>query len=359
MNSIVEKEEIKTRKFAETNGLSLAMIEEEIENIYNDLNPDDFDSDEARKIRAIRRGRGAFRKQASQLRQAQEGMIVFRYRDFSFDRDQYNRAMAAEIKTGREQAIKDGFMNKNGQPLYIYGRNKGEVIEKPSANGSAAGYFCVIDKKTQKEVIKPKYFAISERVVNDAIPVCQIGQIAASVGKDANKKFQYTKDKMVWFNASTIDDEHRAPYSEEDLSVILTDFDKAFGDLVPKLTTYEELLDYGEEHCQRKGKDDKHQFDFCFIPGVISSIDTPETEYENVRVNIEFTDYETDETYYVSVFLPPGHLKGLYMEEGSIGICALQAYNFSSDIDDPYWHLGGFLCAKDGVSVEKFFGVEE
>ena len=358
MNSIVEKEKIKTENFAETNGLSLAMIQDEIENIYSNLDPNDFESDEERMIRAIRRGRGAFRRQASQLKNAQDGMIVCRFRDYSFDRDQYNRAMAAEIKTGREQAIKDGLMNEDGQPLYIYGMNKGKVIQKPKANGSAAGYFCIMDKKTQQEIVKPKYIAINDRLVNEKVPVCQIGQIAASVGKSAAKNFPYTKEKMVWLNANSLNDTYKAPYSEEDLSVILTDWDKAFGDAIPKLTSFEELLDYGEEHCQRKGKDDPHQFDFCFIPGIISSINTPETEYENIRVNIEFTDYETDETHYIGVYLPPGHLKGLHMEEGSVGICVLQAYNFTSDIDDPYWHLGGFLCAKDNVSVEKFFGVE-
>lgn len=358
MNSIVEKEKAKTVKFAEDHGLSLSMIEDEIETIYEKLNPEDFDSDDDRKIRAIRRGRGVFRRKASQLGKAQEGMIVFRYRDYSFDRDQYNRALAEEIKTGREEAIKNGFINKNGEPLYQYGNSKGKVIKSPKANGSAVGYFCTIDKKTNKEIIEPKYIAINERLVNDKIPVCQMGKIAGSVGKSATKDFPFTKDKTVWFNASTIDDEHKAPYSKEELAVILTDWDKAFGDKVPKIATYEELLDYGDEHCLRKG-DKKHQFDFCFVPGIISSIDTPETEYESTRVNIEFSDYDEGKTHYVSVFLSPGQLKGLCMEEGSIGICALQAYNFSSDLDDPYWHLGGFLCAKDDVPIEEFFGIED
>lgn len=358
MNSIIKKEKVKTKIFAEANGLSFAMIEDEIENIYNSLNPDDFESDDARKVRAIRRGRGAFKKQASQLKRAQDGVIVFRFRDYAFDRDQYNMAKSTEKRFGREQAIQKGFLNKEGEPIYQYGMNKGKVIEAPRANGSAVGYFCTIDKKTQKEVIKPKYFAISEKIVNDEIPVCQMSKIAGNIGKTANKNFPYTKDKMIWLNATSLDNDHKAPYSEEDLSVILTDFDKAFGDFVPKLTSFEELLDYGDECCNRNTKNDPHQFDFCFIPGVISEIGTPETEYDDIKVSIEFVDYETNETHYITMYLPKGQVKGLHMEEGSIGICALQAYSFN-DHDDPRWHLGGFLCAKDDVDVEKFFGVEE
>ena len=356
MNSIVEKEKSKTLKFAEKYGLSKAMVETEIENMYNSLKPDDFASDDERMIRAIRRSRGAFRRKAQQLAKAQEGMIVFRGQDYDWDRRQYNQAMAEEAKNGRDEAIKKGLMNKEGQPIYQYGQDKGKVIKSPSANGNAVGYFCVIDNKTKKEVIQPKFIAINDRLVEDNIPVCQIGQIAGAKGKSSNKDFPYSKDKTVWYKASTIDDDHKAPYSKEELSVILTDWDKAFGEKIPKLTSFEELLDYGEEHCRRKSKDE-HLYDFCFIPGIISSIDKPETEYENIRVNIEFTDYESDEIHYISVYLPPGHLKGLSMEEGSAGICVLQAYNFTSDVDDPYWHLGGFLNARDDVSVEEFFGV--
>ena len=152
MNSIVEKEKTKTLKFAEKYGLSEAMIETEIENIYNSLKPDDFASDDDRMIRAIRRGRGAFRRKAQQLAKAQEGMIVFRGQDYDWDRRQYNQAMAEEAKNGRDEAIKKGLMNKEGQPIYQYGQDKGKVIKSPSANGNAVGYFCVIDNKTKKKL---------------------------------------------------------------------------------------------------------------------------------------------------------------------------------------------------------------
>lgn len=353
MNSIVEKEKSKTIKYAKKYGLSQAMIETEIQNIYNSLNPSDFNSDDDRMIRAIRRGRGAFRRKAQQLSQAQEGMIVFRLPDYDWDRRQYNQAMAEEAKNGREEAIDKGLMNENGQPIYQYGNDKGKVIKAPTANGNAVGYFCTLDKKTDKEIITPKFIAINDRVVDDLIPVCQIGQIAGSEGNTVNKDFPYSKEKTVWYNASTIDDEHKAPYSKEDLSVILTDWNKAFSD-IPKLTSFNDLLKYGKEHCRKKSKD-KHLYDFCFIPGIISSIDKPETEYENIRVNIEFEDDENDEISYIGVYLPPGHIKGLSMEEGSLGICVLQAYNFKDD-DNIYWHLGGFLNAQDDVSIEEFFG---
>ena len=53
-------------------------------------------------------------------------------------------------------------------------------------------------------------------MVEDNIPVCQIGQIAGTKGKSSNKDFPYSKDKTVWYNASTIDDDHKAPYSKEE-----------------------------------------------------------------------------------------------------------------------------------------------
>ena len=358
MNSIVEKEKARTAKYAEKYGLSQTMIETEIQNIYNSLNPKDFASDDARMLRAIKRGRGAFRRKAQQLANAQEGMIVFRSQDYDWDRRQFNYAMAEEAKNGREEAIKKGLMNDDGQPIYQFGSDKGKPIFKPAANGNAVGYICTIDKKTKKEVVKPKFFGISERLVEENIPVCQMGQIAAKEGEKVNKDFPYSNDKTMWYRVSTLDDEHISPYSKEELSVIIEDWDKAFGEKIPKLTSFEELLDYGEKHCRRASKD-KHLYDFCFIPGTISSVDKPETEYENVRVNIEFVDYENDEIHYIGVYLPPGHIKGLPIEEGISGICVLQAYNFKSDMDDPYWHLGGFLSAQDDVSVEEFFGVSD
>lgn len=360
MNSIVDAERTKNKVFAEENGLSLQMIEEEAEKIYNELNPNDFDSDESRMIRALRRSRGAFRKQAQQMGKAEEGMIVFRFRDYSFDRDQYNIAKSKELKDGREAAIEEGYMNEEGQPLYRFGMNKGKVIAKPNANGSAVGYLNKEDKDGE-EIIETRYIAIGDRVVNDTIPVCQVGRIAGSIGQKRNPNFVYSDKNMFWYNASAIDDFHRAPYSREDIAVILRDWDEAFTDkdgenLVPKLKSYEELMDFAEDHCQRKSQDD-YQFDFCFIPGIISEISVPDNEFDNVYVTIEFTDYDTNEVSFIGTFIPQGHLKGLSMSEGSIGICALQAYNFKDDDSPIRWHLGGFLNAKDNVAIEEFFGV--
>ena len=150
MNSIVEKEKARTAKFAEKYGLSQTMIETEIQNIYNSLNPNDFASEDARMIRAIKRGRGAFRRKAQLLANAQEGMIVFRSQDYDWDRRQFNFAMAEEAKHGREEAIKKGLMNNDGQPIYQFGSDKGKPIFKPAANGNAVGYICTMDKKTKK-----------------------------------------------------------------------------------------------------------------------------------------------------------------------------------------------------------------
>ena len=366
MDSIVNVEIAKNQKFAEDNGLSYAMIEQEAEEIYNGLDPKDFDSNESRQIRALRRARGAFKRQAQQMGKAEEGMIVCRFRDYSFDRDQYNLAMSKKIKEGEDAAYEAGLINKDGKPIYRFGNKTGEVITKPSANGSAVGYLCKSDKDGE-EVIETRHIAINDRLVDSTIPVCQNGRIAGSVGKSSAKDFPYSDDKTLWYNASTIDDQHRAPYSKEEMGVILSDWDKAFSkesddfdgestSLVSRVASHEELLDYALDHCLRKGSKD-HQYDFCFVPGVISQIGVPETEYDDVFISIEFTDYYTNDVSYISTYLPAGQFKGLSVVEGAYGICVLQAYNFSDDDEKIRWHLGGFLHAKDDVRVEEFFGV--
>jgi len=362
MNSIIDNEIEINKKFAEDHNLSAEMLERKAEEIYQELNPDDFESDDARRIRSLRRARGSMRMLARNMLNAENGMLVFRFRDFAFDRDQYNASMNQLSKVGQEEAYKKKFVDKEGNPVYRYGAKTGQRILDPKANGGAVGYLYEKNKDGE-ETIKVKYFAISEDRVEDTIPVCQYGAISARVGKSPRKNFKYSKDKMMWYNAGAIDEVHKAPYSEEEIAIILDDWNKAFTDkngkiLIEQVATEMDLYDFAFEHSSIKNPKD-YQYDFCCIPCVISDITTPKTIYENVGVVIEFTDHTTNEVSTITSYLHPSHIKGLAISVGATGIACLQSYKYKDKTTGEEkigWHLGGFLQVQDDVDLSAFFG---
>ena len=356
MFSEEKKEQKINEKFAEKYGLSIEQLNKAAEEEYEKLNPEDFPSDDARKGRALRRARGGFRAIAAKMKNSKDGMIVCRFRDSDFARNQYNRAKRVEANEGTEAAIKQKLMNKEGQPIFQYGNDIGKVIAKPTAFGGAAGYF--IDYKDGERIITPKYISIGENYVNNEIPICQLGRLSVNNGKKVQENFPYSDDNIVWYNASTLDDDHQAPYSAEEIVQILSDWNEAFGTSIPAITTRDELADFGREHCQIT-KDDGHQYDFCYVPARIAQVMPITNPYEDVRVVIEFLDSETLEDEILNVFIPQGAFQGLYLQEDRLGICILQSYDFSNKKDDTQhkWHLGGFLPVQNDVEVERFFGV--
>lgn len=352
-----EKKERKINEvFAAKHDLSIEQINKAAQEEFDKLNPDDFVSDDARWGRALRRARGGFRAIASKMKNSKDGMIVCRFRDSDFARNQYNRAKRVEATEGLEEAIKQKLMNKDGQPIFQYGSDIGKVITEPTAFGGAAGYF--IDYQNGERIITPRYINIGKNHVENNIPICQSGRISANEAKKIQTGFPYSKDVGVWYNASTLDPEHQAPYNAEEVIQILSDWNAAFGTSIPAITTRMELADFGREHCHIT-KDDGYQYDFCYVPARIVQIVVPKTQYDDIRVVIEILDYDTLDDQTLNTFIPQGAFQGLFLQEDLLGICVLQSYDFQNKQEDTQhrWHLGGFLPVQNDVEVERFFGV--
>lgn len=351
-----EKKERKINEvFAAKHDLSIEQIDAAAKEEFEKLNPEDFASDDARWGRALRRARGGFRAIASKMKNSKDGMIVCRFRDSDFARGQYNRAKRIEATEGLEAAIKKGVMNKEGQPIFKYGSDAGKVIAEPSAFGGAAGYF--IDYDNGERIITPKYINIGKDHVENNIPICQMGRIAANDAKKVQPNFPYSKEVSMWYNASTLDPQHRAPYDADEIMEILSDWNNAFGSEIPAITTEVDLMDFGREYCCIKGDD--HKYDFCYLPGRIVQIVVPKTQYDDIRVVIEFLDYSTFQDRVINTFIPRGAFQGLFLQEDLLGICVLQSYDFQGNEENTMhrWHLGGFLPVNNDVEVERFFGV--
>lgn len=351
-----EKKERKINEvFAAKHDLSVEQINAAAKEEFDKLNPEDFASDDARWGRALRRARGGFRAIASKMKNSKDGMIVCRFRDNDFARGQYNWAKRVEATEGLEAAIKQGFMNKEGQPIFKRGNDIGKVIAEPSAYGGAAGYF--IDYDHGDRIITPKYINIGKDHVENNIPICQIGRISANDAKKVQDGFPYSNEVSMWYNASTLDPEHHAPYDADEIMQILSDWNEAFGTDIPAITTEIDLMDFGRDHCHITGTD--HKYDFCYLPGRIVQIMVPKTQYDDIRVVIEFLDYGTLQDRVINTFIPRGAFQGLYLQEDLLGICVLQSYDFKDNAENTVhkWHLGGFLPVNNDVEVERFFGV--
>lgn len=351
-----DKEREANIQFANKYGISIKNLDQAAQEAYESYDPDDFASDDARWGRALRRARNSYRRIANSLKDAQEGMIVCRLRDSDFNRKQYNDALKTADTEGMEVAIEQGKMDKEGRPLFQYGMDKGKPIQKPTAYGSAIGYF-ISDNNGQEE-FDVRLINISDRDVEKNIPVCQTGRISATPGKQAPSNFKYSNKPVMWYKANTIDADHVAPYDTDEMVTILKDWLSAFdhdNEKIDKITDLPSLYKWGKEHCHRQ-RGDEFEYDFCFYPGRITDIGVTDKDYEDTLIYIELLDYNDFDSYSIPLYVPSGMFKGLAIKDDISGVCVLQSYAFPKD-DTNRWHLGGFLPAKDDVTVEEFFGV--
>lgn len=354
-----DKEQETNIKFAEKHGISIKIIDQTAQEVYDSLNPDDFLSDDERWGRALRRARGSYRRIANSLKNAREGMIVCRLKDSDFNRRQYNNALRVKDTEGLSAAIEQGLMDKDGNPLFQYGMDKGKPIGKPTAYGSAIGYF--IDNNNGKEEYDVRLIKISDRDVESNIPICQTGRISTTPGKTSAQDFKYSSQPVVWYKANTVDADHLAPYDTDEMVTILKDWLAAFDNdafKVPKITDLVTLNKWSRENCHRQ-KGDGHEYDFCFYPGRISEIAVTDKDYEDNLVWIELVDYNDFDSMSIPVYMSKNIFQSLHIADDMSGVCVLQAYSFNKENpDDIKWHLGGFLPADKGVVVEEFFGVD-
>lgn len=364
---MLEREKELTEKFAKDNGLPISMVNNEAEAIYADLTNKDLQkpeedrlSDNARMIRAYRRVRYAFKKKAKSLQNSVEGMIVCRYPDNDFNKSQY-RIAKMKARKNKDEAIQQGFINEQGQPLYRFGDKVGQPITKADLKpvGKAAAYL-MVENETGEKVPEPRFVMISKRNSEDNIPVCQVGKLSVtepSKNQKVEEKFRFSNKNTMWYNAGGVDSGRKAPYTESELTNILTQWSLAFDSdkfVVPKVKDSMELEQFKNDFMSVDRKDE-HIYDFCFAPMQVDLIKIPEgdeIEYANVVVVLSFSDMYSEA---ISIFVTPEHLQGLKIEENSHGIAVLQISDYSKGEPNPQWHLGGFLQVDDEVDIDKFF----
>ena len=345
-------------KFAEANTMSIDEMNQKAQEIYDNLDANEFSDDDARWARAYRRVRGAFRKKARSMSNAVDGMIVCRMTNRDFERNQYDYAMRTLEKSGKDTAISLGLVNSDGLPIYQWGDKKGKVIVdengepgRPLVSGRAIAYTFEKNDEGEYKYIEPRYVIISKKRADDTIPVCQLGKLSISVADDKQDGF-FSQNNFAYYNDASINNDIKAPYSYDEVQEILGQWNQAFGDNFSVISSYNDLANFEIDHSYSK-ENKEVEYDFCVIPGVIMGIN-PNGKYSNATVTLEFIDYDTLETSLISVFVPEPMLKGLHMQEDDQGIFVLQAFVGK---ENTRWHLGGFLHVDDSVDVEEFFGV--
>lgn len=348
--------------FAKKNNLSIDEMNIRAQEVYDTLNEADFATDDARWARAYRRVRGAFRKKARSMANSESGMIVCRMSNKDFDRNQYDYAMRILLKDGKEQALAQGFVNKDGNPIYRFGDKTGQVIlndnnepGRPGASGRAIGYTFKTDDEGNLTDVQSRYIIISKRKVDDHIPVCQIGNLSISVADDKQANFPYSDNNFAYYNDSSLSAINQPPYNTDEVNFILHQWNEAFGDNFTIVSNVNDLETFKNEHAYSKDHKE-NEYDFCVVAGIVGEIFPSQYgKYGNSSVTIEFVDYETLETDTLRMFVPEEMLQGLCMAEDDQGIFVLQVSKGKNDI--VMWHLGGFLPVADDVDVEAFFGI--
>ena len=356
--SMLEKEKTRLENFAKENGLSLKMMTQKVQEIYDEISEKDLKKpederldDKSKMIRAYRRARYAFKREARSLQNSVEGMIVCRYPDNAFVRTRYRFCMS-QAEKNREEAIAKGYINEDGDPIYD---GKKLDLSKMRPFGRALAYTMV--EKNGKKIPKPVFVIIGPKNSEKNIPVCQLGKLSLGEATSQEKNFRYATGNDVWYNAGAINDDYKAPYTASELTMILTQWSQALDTeeyVVPKIKTFEELEEFKKEFKSTE-RGDEHSFDFCFAPMTVQGISQKENDlYSNVTVTLEMReDSQYLET--INVFVVPEHLQGLCIEPGVAGVAVLQAFDNSKKGDKTQWHLGGFLPVTEDVEISKFF----
>ena len=357
MKAIHEKQA--NEKFAQRNNLSIDEMNAKAQEVYDQLDANKFANDDARWARAYRRVRGAFRKKARSMGNAMDGMIVCRMANRDFDRKQYDYAMGECERKGKDEAIAKGLVNKDGQPIYQWGNNKGKVIVdengepgRPLASGRAIGYTFEKNDEGEYVSIDPRFIVISKKKVDNTIPICQVGKVALSLMDDSQEGF-FSDNYSAYYNDASISNVQKSPYSYDEVNDILTQWNLAFKDHFSIVSSVKDLTSFVQNHAY--SKDNKEcEYDFCVIPGNVVEV-AAGGRYSNAGVTLEFIDYDTLETSILTSYIPQPMLKGLDMQDDDKGIFVLQVSLDNNNKER--WHLGGFLHVDDDVDVEQFFGV--
>lgn len=362
MKAIYEKK--MNEVFALQNDLSIDDMNQVAKEVYEELDPKLFVDDDARWARAYRRARGAFQKKSKTMSKAVDGMIVCRMPDFDFNRRQYDFAMSRLTEKGLEVAISEGLVNSDGNPIYQWGDQRGKPIlndnkeiGRPGATGRAIGYTFEKNDDGEYKYIEPRYFIINKDKSENKIPVCQVGKLTMSVLDDKQERF-FADTNKAFYNDASISNQHKSPYSYEEVQEILGQWNMAFGDHFVVVSNANDLEKYKAEYAFSK-EHKENEFKFCVVPGIVCGVQANE-RYANGSITLEFIDYDTFETSLITISIPQPMIQGLDIADDDQGIFVLQVSSYlgKDGVEKYRWHLGGFLHVDDGVNVEEFFGVD-
>lgn len=363
-----EKQERKIKDYCERNSINEDDLIGKIEEKYSELEEngelfyegDPEKTHDLRMARAIRAGQGSFRRFIRNLRNAKPGVLICRHRDVGFDQFQVNKAKKYSDDNGIAKAIADGYMDKDGHPLYTSGPNKGQPVPKPESYTRITGYVTTEDNKGNK-VHDLRCFSVGENVIHKKIPMCEHIRISYGDGTKKAKDYPYTEEPLLFYNDSGIINEQAGPYGEEDLAEILEVWNSLFDDL-HFCSTFADLSDFKDKHCyDMQAKNKEEMFTFCTVPAMCAEIYIdPEYEdktYQDYSVTITMLEANGD-MHDLTCYVSHDAIQGLHLEEGLQGIAVMQAYKTKTD-SYTKWHLGGFLPISDDIVVEEYFAPTE
>lgn len=296
MNSI-DKEIQQNKEFAEKFGIPEEEMEQVYQKLYNSM--DNIEDDNVRTLRALRRTRGALRKEA-QGSIRMDGFLLARLPDNSYNEWAWNHVHEYVEENGLDKAKANGLVDEEGNYLHDRGFNKGKPIDKTAVWGNAIGLF-----ENNKGKVVARQLSINNEHLSDLIPICQ--EATFKVG-EAEKNGNIIKDnKLLYFNGVTLSEEPHI-FSNEMVAVYKGKIVEVFGDII---------FDNKIDAIQYLEKTNHNNTDFAGVVAVCEEINIPDNDNYNIRLHFTTEDDPIDG---FSCYITPGMLKGLNLQEGVEGI---------------------------------------
>lgn len=314
--TVVEKEKIKNEEFAQANDISSNEMEEIYNKIFEEL-PDDLDEDK-KVIRALRKTRGALRKQIQSGGNWEEGFIFMRFPNQEYNIYAWNQVDEYVKENGLDKAKEVGKVNAEGEYLHTAGFNKGEKIDKDAIIGNAIGLFT-----DDNSNVVAKWLRIGRYNIKDKIPLCQELNINVKEGTKPGPLF--SNNKLMYYNGSRKMDSTFEPSSPDVMRHYEGIFKDLFGDIV--FSDYADLESYLSDNISDKNN-------FACIHGICTQISPRSEVTDNIPVEFEFEDAV------LLLWVKPYIFEGLAIEEGVAGILMVNAYQKDDGIG---LNVGGFL----------------
>lgn len=321
MNKI-ELEQQKNAKFAEENGIEQEELDAIFKEIYEGM-PSDM-NENTKTLRSLRKTRGSL-KRLVQSGYRMDGFLLMKFKANRYARYAFNQVKKFVEQHGEQEAIKKGYINKEGKYLHIKGYNKGKIIDENYATANAVGIFQEDDKVVPREI---KIY--NDTIHKNVVPVCKETKFTLKEG-NASKVVKGTK-AQTFKNAIVTDDTDA--FDDDTIDVYLNYVKQFFGDII--FDSFADLLIYLESK----------NFDpnvFGVIEGECVDIRTNSDPTQDVVVNFEVGEED------INVWYTPIELAGLNIYDGAYGYVFVNAYK--SKEGQISYHVGGFLPISEEVDL--------